>query len=83
MDLARAQPEARATAKILAMLPKATAAYRRHISKGLNGDVRAALKARVILRDLPGPISLEPGEDGSPWANYRISPQVLVNRTAW
>jgi hypothetical protein len=41
--------------------------YRKQIDLGLDGDPRAALKARVVLRKLCGPIVIEPGEEeGSP-----------------
>ena len=76
--LQAAQPTARHTAKIVAMIPKAAAAYREAIEAGLDGDPRAALKARVILRDLLGPVTLEPGRKGELWATYRLAPAALV-----
>ncbi|MGA9336826.1 MAG: hypothetical protein WBV66_04070, partial [Pseudolabrys sp.] len=47
---------------------------------GLDGDPRAALKARVILREmLGGKVILAPGEEpGSLWANFELHPAVLV-----
>ena len=61
------------------MLPRAAEAYRRQIEQGLDGDPRAALKARVILRDLfGGKIRLVPESDGSLWAEYALRPSVLL-----
>jgi hypothetical protein len=73
-----AQPAARQSAKILTMLPKAAEAYRKQIEKGLDNDPRAAAKARVILRDLLGPIQMCPGQDGSLWAQYHTRPAALI-----
>jgi hypothetical protein len=39
--------------------------YRKQIDLGLDGDPRAAFKARVILRKLCGTIVLEPDADQS------------------
>ena len=40
--------------RILTVLPRAAAMYREQIAKGLDGDPRAAMKARVLLKDLFG-----------------------------
>jgi hypothetical protein len=40
--------------KVFTMLPRAAEAYRRQIALGLEGEPRATLKARSILRDLFG-----------------------------
>jgi hypothetical protein len=40
--------------KAFTMLPRAAEAYRRQITLGLEGEPRAALKARMILRELFG-----------------------------
>jgi hypothetical protein len=64
-ELLDAQPAAKRSAKILPMLSKAAALYRRQIADGLNGNPREALKARVILRELFGKIRLVPGSGGS------------------
>jgi hypothetical protein len=53
-ELEEQGPAARQSAKILIMLPRAAEAYRRQIIQGLAGDQRAALKARMILRQLFG-----------------------------
>lgn len=48
-----------------------------------DGDPRAALKARVILRQLfNGEIVLRPGPHKSLWAEYEIRPGALV-RVRW
>ena len=60
------------------MLPKAAAEYVRQIKMGLDGDPRAALKARLILRDLVGPVRLSTDEDGAVWANYKLNPAALI-----
>lgn len=77
-ELADSQPSARASAQILTMLPRAAELYRRQIEDGLSGNERAALKARVILRDRLGTIRLNPGENGALFANYRLNPAVLL-----
>jgi hypothetical protein len=52
--LLAAKPQARHRVRVLAMLPKAAALYRQQIAEGLDGDLRAPSKARVILRQLVG-----------------------------
>jgi hypothetical protein len=42
-------------------------------------EIRAALKARVILRQLfGGKIVLRPGPDRSLWAEYEVQPGALI-----
>jgi site-specific DNA recombinase len=41
-ELAKANPENKQHAKVLALLPKAAATYRRQLKEGLDGNVRAA-----------------------------------------
>ena len=77
-DLIERQPLSRESAKLLSMLPKAAALYRKQIADGLDGDPRAAQKAHVILRDMLGEIRLQPGDDLSLWAEYKASPAVLL-----
>lgn len=77
-ELAAAQPERKQRAKLLALLPKAAQLYRKQIKEGLMGDVRSALKARVILRGLLGEITLCPKPDGSLRARYKMDLNVLV-----
>jgi hypothetical protein len=77
-ELMAAQPAAVQQAKILTLLPKASAAYLKLIEEGLAGDARSAAKVRVILRDMLGPISLSPGDFRSLWASYYDNPWALV-----
>ena len=71
--------EMKESAKALAALPRAAALYREQIQLGLGGDPRESLKARAILRDIfGGKIVLEPGEDGTLWANFEVHPAMLV-----
>jgi hypothetical protein len=79
-DLVDAQPVARHSAKIIAALPRAAAAYRKQIEKGLEVNPREANKARVILRDLLGPIQMRPEPDGSLWAEFYARPAALVKK---
>ena len=79
-EIVDATPAARQSAKILTAVPKAARDYRQQIAKGLEGDAREAAKARIILRDLLGPVELCPGEDGSLWAEYRTRPAALVKK---
>lgn len=81
-ELLAAQPEAKASAKLLTMLPRAAELYRQQIAQGLDGDPRAALKARVILRDLLGKVRLVPGAEGSLWAQFKQHPAALLLRGA-
>jgi hypothetical protein len=62
--LESARPVAKEGAKLAALLPNAADLYRKQISLGLDGDPRAALKARTILRKLCGPIVIESDQDG-------------------
>jgi len=62
--------------------PSMVAAYKRQIEKGLEANPREANKARVILRDLLGPIQMCPGEDGSLWAEFDARPAALLKKAA-
>jgi hypothetical protein len=56
---------------VLQILPKAAELYRRQIAKGLEGDAREVLKARVFLREwFGGKIRLEPLPDGGLEAHW-------------
>ena len=66
----RAQPASRHSARILAAFPDAAAACRRRIENGLKANLKEANKARVILPNLPWPIQMRPGEDGSLWTEF-------------
>jgi outer membrane murein-binding lipoprotein Lpp len=63
-ELRSMQPAARKSARIVSMLPKMAALYRKQNADGLDGDERAMAKAHLFLRDLLGPISLTPGKKG-------------------
>jgi hypothetical protein len=75
-----AQPAAKQGAKLAALLPNAAELYRKQINLGLDGDPRAALKARVVLRKLCGTIVLESEKDGSLWARYDLQPAALLTQ---
>lgn len=51
--------------KLVMLLPRAAEEYRKQIVSGLNGDPTDAAAARLILRDLIGPLTLTPGQPGS------------------
>ncbi len=77
-QLVAAQPAGRQSARVLTMLPKAAALYRKQIEEGLSGDPQAVLRAKAILRDLVGTVTLSTGKDGEVWASYRLNPAALV-----
>ena len=60
-ELEARQPEARQSAKVPTVLPKAAELFRREVELGLRGDERAATKARVLLRELLRPHQPEAG----------------------
>jgi hypothetical protein len=73
------QPLAKEGAKIVAMLPNAAELYRDQIKRGLDGDPRAALKARVIVRKLfNDEVLIEQDDDGGVWARYSLNPAALI-----
>ena len=72
------QPTERENARVLAMLPRTAELYREQIEQGLGGDPAASAKARTILREMLGEITLSPGEGGSLWAEYAIQPAALL-----
>jgi hypothetical protein len=47
-ELEEHQPDARASSKVLSIQPRAAELYRRQVMEGLDGNPRAALKARVF-----------------------------------
>ncbi len=61
-------------------MPTPAEAYRRQIERGLDNNSREATKARVILRDLLGPIQMCPGPDGSLWAEFYARPAALLTK---
>jgi DNA invertase Pin-like site-specific DNA recombinase len=79
-SLKAAAPAAKQQARVLALLPKAAAAYLRQIEAALDGaDPRRIVAGRLILRDLIGKIAYTPEPDGSLWASYRLNPGILVS----
>jgi site-specific DNA recombinase len=65
---------------VLTFLPRAAELYRRQITLGLEGDPRATLKARMILRDLfGGEIRLIPQLDGGLTAHWNLHPGALLS----
>lgn len=57
-------------ATILTVLPKAASMYLRTIERGLEGDARAATRARAILRQILGDVRLWPSEHGALYATH-------------
>jgi hypothetical protein len=77
-ELLDVRPAERENARVLALMPRAAELYREQIDLGLGGDPAAAAKARTILREMLGEITLSPGEDGSLWAEYAMQPAALL-----
>jgi hypothetical protein len=62
------------------MLPQGVEAYRRQLTQGLAGDPRAALKARMLLKDLfGGEIWLVPDDQGLV-AHWNLHTAALLRR---
>ena len=78
-DVEAAQPLERASAKVVAMLPKAAAMFRAQVTAGLDGDAHAAGRARVVLRELfGGEIRLVPEPKGGLVAHWNLAPAALL-----
>jgi hypothetical protein len=78
-ELVEQQPDSMASAKILAMLPKAAEVYREQVVLGLDGDPRASLKARVFLRELfSGEIRPVPDEQRGLVAHWNLCTAALL-----
>jgi site-specific DNA recombinase len=78
-ELEAQQPAAQQSARVISMVPKAAELYRRQIVQGLDGDPRAALKARVFLREwFGGKIRLEPLADGGLVAHWNQNVAALL-----
>jgi len=77
-ELQAQQPEAQQSAKVLSILPKAAEMFRRQVELGLDGDPRAALKARVFLREFLGRINLKREGNDQLWAEYGVQPAALL-----
>jgi site-specific DNA recombinase len=81
-ELKAAQPAQRDRAKVLAMLPKAAAAYLKQVDAFAAGDPKATVKVRLMLKGMIGPIKLEPEPDGSLWATHKQLDVAALVRTA-
>jgi hypothetical protein len=64
---------------VFAMLPKAAELYRAQVDAGLDGDPKAAAKARVFLRDFLGKIRLVPEAAGGLFTHWNLAPAALLN----
>ena len=74
---AATQPAGSAAAKVLSMLPKAAEAYRKQVIAGLDGDLEATARARDILRDLVGTVTIK-SEGEQVWGEFEARPDVLL-----
>lgn len=81
-ELKAAQPAGRQRAQVLALLPKAAAAYLKQVDAFAAGDASATQKLRVMLKGMVGPIKLAPEPDGSLWATYKQLDAAALVRTA-
>jgi site-specific DNA recombinase len=80
-ELEAEQPEARQSAKMLSILPRAADLYLRQVAQGLDGNAREALKARVFLRDwFSGKVRLQPLPDGGLVAHWDQDETALLRR---
>lgn len=71
---------AKPPASAFTMLSQAAEAYRRQITQGLAGEPRAALKARVLLRELfGGEIRLVPDKQGGLVAHWNLHTAALLH----
>jgi len=78
-ELQQAQIGSTETGRLLAVLPQAAELYRKQIELGINGNLTAKLKARLLLRELTGGrIRVVPSEDGSVWAEYGLQVGILL-----
>ncbi len=78
-ELADNLPEAKESAQILTLFPKAAAEYRKQIKMGFEGmGPNATGKARVALRKFLGKISVKRYGDGSVWAEFDVNPAALL-----
>ena len=65
------------TAKVLAMLPKAAELYCKQIVAGLDGHSEATGRAREILRELIGTVTIKT-EGDEVWGEFEMRPNVLL-----
>ena len=76
-ELESEQSEAKASAKLLSILPKAAALYREQIARGLDGNPGAAAKSHVVLKEMFGKIALR-REGQMLFAEYTLRPEALL-----
>ena len=81
-ELKASVPAAREIAKVMAMLPKAAAAYLKQVDAFAAGDPKATVKVRLMLKGMIGAIRLAPEPDGSLWATYKQLDVAALVRTA-
>ncbi len=80
-ELAVSQPVSGA-ARILTMLPRAAEIYRQHVIAGLEGkDPEATAKARSMLRDLIGTVTIKAEAGGEVWGEFEAQPAALLRVT--
>lgn len=65
-------------AKVIALMPRAAELYCQQVRAGLDGHPDAVMRARPLLRELIGEVTVLPGEGGSLWASYDFQPAVLL-----
>ena len=76
-ELAAAAQSKGEVAKVLSMLPKAAETYRQQIIAGLDGHPETTAKARDILRELIGPVTIKT-EGEQVWGEFEARPGVLL-----
>ena len=78
-EFAHPHPDITASNAIFSILPRSAELYRNEVMLGLDGDPKAALKARVFLREwFCGKIRLEPLPDGGLMAHWNENRQALL-----
>ena len=71
------------TTKILTMLPRAAEAFRTAITEGLDGKhPEAAARARLLLRELIGPVTIKTEPSGEVWGEFETRPAALFRGVA-
>ena len=76
-ELAAATQSKGKVAKVLSMLPKAAETYRQQVIAGLDGKPEATAKAREILRELIGTVTIK-AEGEQVWGEFEARPDVLL-----
>jgi hypothetical protein len=63
---------------VLTILPRAAEEFQRQVAEGLNGDERAAHKARMVLREMcSGRIDMK-REGDELWSEYGLQPAAVL-----